>query len=186
MVTELPSTKKYKDKVSVVEGKLILNNGKVNLEEKKWFNEVIGNTSNVKEEWQDTIASVKYGVPIPKGFTYKEGTKDTGLVIQDGNCNEFVWVPATESTYAKDITFPGVRPTVDDTLPNGITDETADVKKYGGFYIGRYEAGIAEGDTSPSNKTGIPVSKQGATVWTNIDYTNSKASAESMISNEYV
>ena len=186
MVTELPSTKKYKDKVSVVEGKLILNNGKVNLEEKKWFNEVIGNTSNVKEEWQDTIASVKYGVPIPKGFTYKEGTKDTGLVIQDGNCNEFVWVPATESTYAKDITFSGVRPTVDDTLPNGITDETADVKKYGGFYIGRYEAGIAEGDTSPSNKTGIPVSKQGATVWTNIDYTNSKASAEGMISNEYV
>ena len=186
MVTELPSTKKYKDKVSVVEGKLILNNGKVNLEEKKWFNEVIGNTSNVKEEWQDTIASVKYGVPIPKGFTYKEGTKDTGLVIQDGNCNEFVWVPATESTYAKDTSFPGPTPTGDDTLPNGITDETADVVKYGGFYIGRYEAGIAEGDTSPSNKTGIPVSKKDATVWTNIDYTNSKASAESMISNEYV
>ena len=186
MVTELPSTKKYKDKVSVVEGKLILNNGKVNLEEKKWFNEVIGNTSNVKEEWQDTIASVKYGVPIPKGFTYKEGTKDTGLVIQDGNCNEFVWVPATESTYAKDITFPGVRPTVDDTLPNGITDETADVKKYGGFYIGRYEAGIPEGDSSTSNKTGIPVSKKGATVWTNINYIHAKASAEEMINNEYV
>ena len=186
MVTELPSTKKYKDKVSVVEGKLILNNGKVNLEEKKWFNEVIGNTSNVKEEWQDTIASVKYGVPIPKGFTYKEGTKDTGLVIQDEKGNEFVWVPATESTYVKDTSINGFTPTVDDTLPNGITDETADVKKYGGFYIGRYEAGIAEGDTSPSNKTGIPVSKKDATVWTNIDYTNSKASAESMISNEYV
>ena len=188
MVTELPSTKKYKDKVSVVEGNLVVNNNsKVNTDEKKWFNEVIGNTSNVKEEWQDTIASVKYGVPIPKGFTYKEGTKDTGLVIQDKKGNEFVWVPATESTYAKDTSFPGnVKPTGDDTLPNGITDETADVVKYGGFYIGRYEAGIPEGDTSTSNKTGIPVSKQGATVWTNIDYTNSKASAESMISNEYV
>ena len=58
--------------------------------------------------------------------------------------------------------------------------------KYGGFYIGRYEAGIPEGNTSPSNKTGIPVSKKGAIVWTSIDYTNSKASAESMISNEYV
>ena len=190
MVTELPSTKKYKDKVSVVEGNLVKNNSKVNSDEKKWFNEVIGNTSNVKEEWQDTIASVKYGVPIPKGFTYKEGTKDTGLVIQqDEKGNEFVWVPATESTYVKDTSFPSnnnSKPTGDDTLPNGITDETADVKKYGGFYIGRYEAGIPEGDTSPSNKTGIPVSKQGATVWTNIDYTNSKASAESMISNEYV
>ena len=186
MVTELPSTKKYKDKVSVVEGKLILNNGKVNLEEKKWFNEVIGNTSNVKEEWQDTIASVIYGVPIPIGFTYKEGTKDTGLVIQDEKGNEFVWVPATESTYIKDTSFHGYTPTGDDTLPNGITDETADVVKYGGFYIGRYEAGVPDGDTSPSNKTGIPVSKKSAIVWANINYTNSKASAESMISNEYV
>ena len=180
MVTELPSTKKYKEKVSVVEGNLILNKNKVNSDEKKWFNEVIGNTSNVKEEWQDTIASVKYGVPIPKGFKYKEGTKDTGLVIEDEKGNEFVWVPATESTYVKDTSIG------DDTLPNGITDETSDVKKYGGFYIGRYEAGIPEGDTSTSNKTGIPVSKQGVTVWTNISYTNSKASAESMISNEYV
>ena len=186
MVTELPSTKKYKDKVSVVEGNLILNKNKVNSEEKKWFNEVIGNTSNVKEEWQDTIASVKYGVPIPKGFDYVTGTKDNGLVIKDGEGNEFVWVPATESTYIKDTSFPGYTPTGDDTLPNGITDETADVVKYGGFYIGRYEAGIPEGDTSPSNKTGIPVSKKGAIVWESIDYTNSKASAESMISNEYV
>ena len=188
MVTELPSTKKCKDKVSVVEGNLVINNSKVNSEEKKWFNEVIGNTSNVKKEWKNTIASVEDGVPIPKGFTYKEGTKDTGLVIQDEKGNEFVWVSATEGTYVKDTSFPSFTyiPIVDDTLPKGITDETADVVKYGGFYIGRYEAGVPEGDTSPSNKTGIPVSKKDAIVWTNIDYTNSKASAESMISNEYV
>ena len=192
MVTELPSTKKYKDKVSVVEGNLVKNNSKVNSDEKKWFNEVIGNTSNVKEEWQDTIASVKYGVPIPKGFTYKEGTKDTGLVIQqDEKGNEFVWVPVTESTYAKDFGFKSnfnatSTNTKDDTLPNGITDETADVKKYGGFYIGRYEAGIPKGNTSTGNKTGIPVIKKDATVWTDITYYNAKANAESMISNEYV
>ena len=195
MVTELPSTKKYKDKVSVVEGNLILNNSnKVNSEEKKWFNEVIGNTSNVKEEWQDTIASVIYGVPIPIGFTYKEGTKDTGLVIQDEKGNEFVWIPATKSTYAKDTSFDGnVTPTGDDTLPNGITDETADVVKYGGFYIGRYEAGVPENQSSidgeldsTSNVKGVPVSKKDAIVWTRIDYTNAKASAESMINNEYV
>ena len=193
MVTELPSTKKYKDKVSVVEGNLVKNNSKVNSDEKKWFNEVIGNTSNVKEEWQDTIASVKYGVPIPKGFDYVTGTKDTGLVIKDDNDNEFVWVPATESTYIKDTSFPGYTPTGDDTLPNGITDETADVVKYGGFYIGRYEAGVPENQSSidgesysTSNVEGTPVSKKGAIVWTYINYTNSKASAESMISNEYV
>ena len=193
MVAELPNTKKYKDKVSVVEGNLVINNSKANSDEKKWFNEVIGNTSNVKKEWKNTIASVEEGVPIPKGFTYKEGTKDTGLVIQDEKGNEFVWVPATESTYRKDTSFPGEAPTGDDTLLNGITDETADVVKYGGFYIGRYEAGVPENQTaidgkssSTSNVKGVPVSKKDAIVWTNIDYTNSKANAENMISNEYV
>ena len=196
MVTELPSTKKYKDKVLVIEGNLVKNNSKVNSDEKKWFNEVIGNTSNVKEEWKDTIASVNDGVPIPKGFKYKEGTKDTGLVIQDEKGNEFVWVPATESTYIKDTSFPSYKnfkPTGDDTLPKGITDETADVVKYGGFYIGRYEAGIPENQSSidgksssTSNVKGIPVSKKGVTVWTYIDYTNAKVNSESMISNEYV
>ena len=190
MVTELPSTKKYKDKVSVIKGKLVWNGETENNTEYKWFSEVTdGSTkrsASVRNEWKEKIAEEVDGVPIPKGFTYKEGTKDTGLVIQDEKGNEFVWVPATESAYAKDTSFGGGKPTGDDTLPNGITDETADVVKYGGFYIGRYEAGIPEGNTSPTNKTGIPVSKKGATVWSNINYTNAKANAESMISNEYV
>ena len=189
MVTELPSTKKYKDKVSVVEGKLVWAGETENNTEYKWFTEVTGNTSNsetLKEEWKNTIAEVQDGVPIPKGFTYKEGTKDTGLVIQDEKGNEFVWVPATESTYVKDTSINSFTPADDDTLPKGITDETADVVKYGGFYIGRYEAGIPKGETSTSDKIGIPVSKKDATVWTNISYTNSKSNAESMISNEYV
>ena len=196
MVTELPSTKKYKDKVSVVKGKLVWNGETENNTEYKWFSEVTGNTPNsetVKEEWKNTIASVNDGVPIPKGFKYKEGTKDTGLVIKDDNDNEFVWVPATESTYAKDTSFPDYKPTGDDTLPNGITDETADVVKYGGFYIGRYESGVPENQTtidgessSTSNVEGVPVSKKDATVWTTITYYNAKANAESMISNEYV
>ena len=196
MVTELPSTKKYKEKVSVVKGKLVWAGETENNTEYKWFSEVTGNTSNsetVKEEWKNTISEVKYGVPIPKGFEYLDGTKETGLVIKDGNDNEFVWVPATVSTYVKDTSFRCITPTGDDTLPNGITDETADVKKYGGFYIGRYEAGVPENQTtidgessSTSNVEGIPVSKPGATVWTSIDYTNAKASAEKMINNEYV
>ena len=189
MVTELPSTKKYKDKVSVIKGKLAWNGETENNTEYKWFSEVTDGATEKSEEWKDKIASVEDGVPIPKGFTYKEGTKDTGLVIQDENKNEFVWVPATESTYVKDTSFPSnnnSKPTGDDTLPKGITDETADVVKYGGFYIGRYEAGVSDGDTSPSNKTGIPVSKKDAIVWTNINYTNAKANAESMISTDYV
>ena len=186
MVTELPSTRKYKDKVSIIKGKLAWNGETENNTEYKWFSEVTDGATKKSEEWKDTIAEIRNGVPIPKGFTYKEGTKDTGLVIQDEKDNEFVWVPATESTYRKDTSFSDTKPTGDDTLPIGITDETTDVVKYGGFYIGRYEAGIPEGDTSPSNKTGIPVSKKGAIVWSNINYTNSKVSAESMINNEYV
>ena len=196
MVTELPSTKKYKDKVSVIKGKLVWAGETENNTEYKWFSEVTGNTSNsetVKKEWKNTIASVEDGVPIPKGFKYKEGTKDTGLVIQDEKGNEFVWVPATESSYARDTSFHGATPKGDDTLPNGITDETADVVKYGGLYIGRYEAGVPENQSSIDGKAGsssdvkgIPVIKKDATVWTSISYTNSKANAESMISNEYV
>ena len=186
MVTELPSTKKYKDKVSVIKGKLVWNGETENNTEYKWFSEVTDGATKKSEEWKDKIAEIRDGVPIPKGFTYKEGTKDTGLVIQDEKGNEFVWVPANESTYRKDTSFSDTKPTGDDTLPNGIIDEIADVVKYGGFYIGRYEAGIPKGDTSPSNKIGIPVSKKGAIVWSNINYTNSKASAESMINNEYV
>ena len=197
MVAELPSTKKYKDKVSVIKGKLVWAGETENSTEYKWFSEVTdGETkrsASVRNEWKEKIAEEVDGVPIPKGFTYKEGTKDTGLVIQDEKYNEFVWVSATEGTYAKDASFRGDKPTGDGSLPNSITDETADVKKYGGFYIGRYEAGVPENQTtingkspSTSNVEGIPVSKKGATVWTNIDYTNAKASAEKMISNEYV
>ena len=140
-------------------------------------------------------------VKVPKGFKIANdsATEVTGgIVIEDATYtntigSQFVWIPATESTYVKDTSFPGRIPTVDDTLPNGITDETADVKKYGGFYIGRYEAGVPENQTtidgnspSTSNVEGIPVSKKGATVWGSIDYTNAKASAEKMINNEYV
>ena len=197
MVTELPSTKKYKEKVSVIKGKLVWNGETENNTEYKWFSEVTDGATkkseSVRSEWKEKIAEEVEGVPVPKGFTYKEGTKDTGLVIKDDNDNEFVWVPATESTYAKDTSFKGVKPTGDDTLPNGITDETADVVKYGGFYIGRYEAGVPENQSSidgKSNSTsdvkGVPVSKKDATVWSNINYTNAKANAESMINNEYV
>ena len=49
------------------------------------------------------IKEVKEGVPIPKGFYYVTGTKNTGIVISDNqldennatgnNGNQFVWVP---------------------------------------------------------------------------------------------
>src|SRR5574344_1547160 len=75
----------------------------------------------------------------------------------------------------------------DYTLPSGVLDETSDVQKYGGFYIGRYEAGVPDNQTTidgtadtTSNVAGIPTNKKGKASWTYINYTNSKANAESM------
>ena len=176
MVDELPSTKNYKDMVAIIDGNIMWIDEDESTAYHDWFKQVI-----------NVAMDTKYGVPIPTGFKYKEGTKETGLVIEDEKGNEFVWVVANKSKYAKDLNFPhNCTPTGDDSLPNGITDEATDVEKYGGFYIGRYEAGIPDGDTKTSNKTGIPVTKKGATVWTDIDYNHAKASAESMISNDYV
>ena len=183
----IPSfTKKYEGKFAIVNDELKY----VGDEEKEvtWSKELgVKKYFVMPESWKATIAEVtEDGVPIPKGFIYVTGTKETGTVIKDSLDNEFVWIPATEATYVKDLNFPkNCTPTGDD-LPSDITDEIADVKKYGGFYIGRYEAGIPIGDTDPSNKIGKPVIKKLATVWTNIDYDNAKASAENMISNDYV
>ena len=190
--TYIPSfSKKYENKFKIVNDELVYA-GEVE-KEKEWISTLNikessgsssggqGNTSTVPAEWVNHIAAVTDdGVPIPKGFTYKEGTKATGVVIEDGSHNEFVWIPSTESEYVKDTTFPGSQPTGEDTISSGL-DETLDVKKYGGFYIGRYEATTQDGtETTRINTTRVPTCQKGKTVWTNIDYTNSKASAELM------
>ena len=125
-------------------------------------------------------------------FTKKEGTIDTGLVIQDASGNEYVWVvvpkslynntaynsnnakkPSSSTDYANieyclhqytatyrngtsysDVYCP------DDKNVGWFENETAynnlknsmlkSVYEYGGFYVGRYEAGIAENRTSKS------------------------------------
>jgi len=117
---------------------------------------------------------------IPKGFKAINTTTswptdwDKGLVIEDVIGNQFVWVPVYGTTvpYAKWCTKNiSYTTTTDDTLPTGITSETDQITKYGGFYIARYEAG---------NAAATLVSKKNATVWNNINYTNSKLKAESM------
>ena len=146
LVSDFGMPVKYKDKVAVKKGKVIYK-GK-DEKEKKWANDnAVAVGLPVPAEWKKHIASItEDGVPIPKGFIYKEGTKATGVVIEDGSHNEFVWIPSTESEYVKDFTFPSYygatsSNTSEETFLSGL-DETLDVKKYGGFYIGRYEATI--------------------------------------------
>ena len=123
-------------------------------------------------------------------FTKKEGTIDTGLVIQDASGNEYVWVvvPRTTAVYAttglgkttftdadytsiekdlKDytstyVTRDGYSDTyvADDKNVGWFADATAynnlknsmlkSVYENGGFYVGRYEAGIGTNRTSKS------------------------------------
>ena len=87
---------------------------------------------------------------IPDGFTYLEGTLDTGFVIKDlNNGNEFVWVPVDDiNDFKMQI----------DNDPSDISmytsavteEERASVEKYGGFYIGRYETGLNDEATYSS------------------------------------
>jgi hypothetical protein len=164
--------------------------------EKDWFEEMgLSNEGTTLPLQQglgiNTIAPVNstvnglvvaYNNPlIPKGFkAINDGAIwptdwNKGLVIEDDRGNQFVWIPVdgTNVTYSKWCTKGfSYTPSIDDTLPTGIISEIDQVSKYGGFYISRYEAGKQD--------TNVLVSKKLATVWTNINYSNSKVAAESM------
>lgn len=117
-----------------------------------------------------------------------------GLVIEDGEGNQFVWVPVdgTNVKYEKwlgnkNYQITEISQVSDDTLPNGI-DENDQITKYGGFYIGRYEAGIPKSMTEAINTaskdarnvSGIPIVAKNQVPWDFIDYTTSKTNAENM------
>jgi len=120
---------------------------------------------------------------IPKGFRAINTTTiwptdwNTGLVIEDASANQFVWVPVdgTDVKYIKwcvvGQVYNDARIT-DDTLPIGITNESNQITKYGGFYIARYEAGKVS--------TSTLVSKKDAIVWNSTDYTDAKTVSELM------
>ena len=147
-----------------------------------------GGGSGTKVPAEETAETAPY---FPDNtFTKKEGTIDTGLVIQDANGNEYVWVvvpkslynntaynsnnakkPSSSTDYANieyclqqytatyrngtsysDVYYP------DDKNVGWFADETAynnlknsmlkSVYENGGFYVGRYEAGIGTNRTS--------------------------------------
>ena len=164
------------------------------------------------------------GVPVPKGFEHTEGTKETGFVIRDNsgtdtNGNEFVWVPCTEDgangtiqydRYAfsregwkytqtktgEEINVPYYGEYVfTETMPS---IEINSIKKYGGFYIGRYEVGIVGYDTevktSNTNKetewtgysNGKAVVQKDRQVWNYITRDMAKKVAEGMYTNNDV
>ena len=155
-------------------------------------------------------------------FTKKEGTIDTGLVIQDASGNEYVWVvvPRTTAVYATtglgkttftDADYTSIENDLKEytkTYRNGTEHSDtwyadnktegwlseAEYKKLknsmlksvyenGGFYVGRYEAGIGTNRTSKSatNSDGkytmpstVPVTKADAYPYTYVTRTQAQ------------
>ena len=150
--------------------------------------------------------------PVPKNFYYVGGDYTNGVIISDDPAdaydgttdkttweyttslvgNQFVWIPCTPTEYIKtswgsSYVYGGY------DSESGDGAEMMQVAKYGGFYVARYEAGLADkikeytenqisnGSNSPGyNVAGIPKSKAGELPWIFVSQTNSKKSAENM------
>ena len=144
------------------------------------------NNNGVLTENATYTDSEKTTVTIPKGFkvsdvaktedTDGEQTVSTGLVIQDANGNEFVWVPVNYTATGTldddglDTEFKATfkRSTTDSSYTepyasgygeNGAEEKSdylkmmKSVQKNKGFYIGRYEVGTTTPRTSATKET---------------------------------
>ena len=154
-------------------------------------------------------------VPIPSGFYYVGGTAKSGTVISDNladkdkykgqelvgtdlSGNQFVFIPVNgiDLKYEQDHKYDGKYEYAYTTELSGYTSqsdwsddsgESTSVKNYGGFFIGRYEAGypdeIKEGtivNFKNSATEKVPVSKVGVAAWNLVDQEIAKAASESM------
>ena len=154
-------------------------------------------------------------VPIPSGFYYVGGTAKSGTVISDNladkdkykgqevvgtnlSGNQFVFIPVNgiDLKYEQDHKYDGKYEYAYTTELSGYTSqsdwsddsgESTSVKNYGGFFIGRYEAGypdeIKEGTIVKikDSATGkVPVSKARVVSWNLVSQTVAKTASESM------
>jgi|GEM_PF-2707953 len=91
----------------------------------------------------NTINNILEPGYIPNNFTHIEGYINTGYVIQDNIGNQFVWVPVDDNIIKMarvDFFTSGVLNFTDFIDEENIVFLNS-VKKYKGFYIGRYESG---------------------------------------------
>ena len=98
---------------------------------------------------------------IPEGFKISKDSASTvqgGVVIEDKDGNQFVWVPvATLADYKRTwYTGDGSFSNYSEALPE---DEKTSVETYKGFYIGRYEAGDKENTEAKTLRSSNDVTK---------------------------
>ena len=131
-------------------------------------------TKNTEVTYQDGK------VWIPEGFKVAGDSAETvqgGVVIEDKDGNQFVWVPvATIADYKRTAYSTQVATEETDTATNSIKikqsssnsyyniealpeDEKTSVERYKGFYIGRYEAGDKESTKAKTLRSSNDVTK---------------------------
>ena len=134
-------------------------------------------------EYMQTNTKVTYSdgeVWVPEGFKVADDSASTvqgGVVIEDKDGNQFVWVPvATIADYKRTAYSGNVATEETDTKTNSIKikpsslnnnyytealpeDEKTSVERYKGFYIGRYEAGDKESTKSKTLRSSNDVTK---------------------------
>ena len=134
-------------------------------------------------EYMQTNTKVTYSdgdVWIPEGFGISKDSASTvqgGVVIEDKDGNQFVWVPvATLADYKRTAYSNQVATEETDTATNSIKikqsssssyyytealpeDEKTSVETYKGFYIGRYEAGDKENTEAKTLRSSNDVTK---------------------------
>ena len=98
---------------------------------------------------------------IPEGFKVAKDSASTvqgGVVIEDKDLNQFVWVPVATIADYKRTWYKGYDPfsSYSEALPE---DEKTSVKTYKGFYIGRYEAGEKESTEAKTLRSSNDVTK---------------------------
>ena len=146
--------------------------------------------------------------PIPKGYEHICGEWNNGFVIErETDGSQFVWVPVgslaffgrrlyrEEKAYNDYLKNRYIRTSLPpwhevvvrlslsregyhDSLTNELTLQQESIKKYGGFYISRY-------NISKSSK-GKPQSIKGAMPWVNIDFLDARKFAANIEDNEAV
>ena len=115
-------------------------------------------------EYMQTNTKVTYldgDVWIPEGFKVADDSASTvqgGVVIEDKDGNQFVWVPVATIADYKRTWYTG-NLSFSDYSEASPEDEKTSVERYKGFYIGRYEAGDKENTEAKTLRSSNDITK---------------------------
>ena len=132
---------------------------------KTYTKDVVVTANQFKDvyEYMQTNTKVTYSdgnVWVPAGFRISTDSASTvkgGIVIEDKDRNQFVWIPvASISDYKRTAYSGNSLSSHSETLPS---DEQTSVSTYKGYYIGRYEAGDKESTAAKTLRSSNDVSK---------------------------